>query len=72
MIAVMKRILPFMLSTKVPRIINISAVVVMGVDEDTDDTHCHDSTLEAPWKNLGDQVVEKMASPWLHCSLSPH
>ena len=39
---------PFHAIPKVPRIINISAVVVMAVDEGIDDTHYHDSILKAP------------------------
>ena len=46
-IAVTKRILPFMKSPKVPRITHISAVVVVSKDESIDDTHHHDSILKA-------------------------
>ena len=62
---------PFRAIPNVLRVINVSAVVVMGVDEGIDNTHYHDSILKASWKNLGDQVVEKMASPWKRSSLSP-
>ena len=53
---------PFHAIPKVPRIIHFGGV--MGVDEGIDDTHHYDSILKASQKNLGDQVVEKMVSPW--------
>ena len=40
------------------------AVVIVGVDKGINEAHYHDSILEASQKNLGDQVMEKMASPW--------
>ena len=43
----------------------------MGGNESVYDTHHNNSILMASWKNLGDQIVEKMASPWKRRSMIP-
>ena len=60
----MKRILPFMQSPNTSRILNISAVVIMGTDKSVNEAHYNDPILETSKKNSGDQVMEKMTSPW--------
>ena len=53
-----------MQSQKKSRIFNISAVVIMGVDKGVNEAHHNEPILETSKENLGDQVMEKMASPW--------
>ena len=70
MIAVMKRLLPFMQSRKISRILDASTVLMMSINKRVNEAH-HDPILEASKEHLGDQVMEKMASSWGHRSLSP-
>ena len=42
-----KRILPFMQSPNITRVLHISVVVVTGVDEGINEAHHRDSILEA-------------------------
>ena len=42
------------------------------MDKSVNDTHHHNSILKASDKDLGNKVVEKMASPWLNCSVPPN
>ena len=60
----MKRILPFYTITKVSRILDASTVLMMGINKRVNEPHRHDPILEASQEYLGDQVMEKMASPW--------
>ena len=55
--------------TKVPRIVDTSTVLVMGINKGVNEAHYRDAILEASPEHLGDQVVEKMVSPWKHSSL---
>ena len=48
---------PFHAIPKMSRILNISAVVAMGVDKGIHEAHHHDSILEASQEHLGDQVM---------------
>ena len=57
--------------TKVSRILDASAVLMMSIDKGVNEAHYHEHKLEASQEHLGDQVMEKMASPWKHSSLSP-
>ena len=57
--------------TKVSRILNVSAVLIMSINEGVNEAHYHDSKLETSQEHLGDQVMEKMASPWLCRGMSP-
>ena len=43
----------------------------MGINEGIEDTHYYNPMLKASLKILGNQVVEKMASPWKNCGVSP-
>ena len=56
---------------KVPRISDISTVLMMGINKCINEAHYRDAIVEASQKNLGDEVMEKMASPWMYSSLSP-
>ena len=58
--------------TNVPRILDTSTVLMMGIHKRVNEAHHHDPILEASQEHLGDQVMEKMASPWKHSSLSPN
>ena len=42
----------------------------MGINKGVNEAHHHDPILEASQVHLGDQVMEKMASPWKHRSVS--
>ena len=69
--AVMKQILPFMPITKIRGIIDASTVLMMSTHTRVNEAHHHDPILEASQEHMGDQVMEKMASPWKHSSLPP-
>ena len=56
---------------KVSRVLDASTVLMMGMNKCVNEAHHHDSVLEASQEHLGDQVMEKMVSPWKHSSLSP-
>ena len=62
---------PFHAITKVSRILDASAVLMMSIKK-VNEAHHHDPMLETSKKKMGDQVMEKMASPWKHRSLSPN
>ena len=49
-----------------------SAVLTMSTHKRVNEAHCHDTILEASQKNLGDQVMKKMASPLQCRDMSPH
>ena len=70
-IPVIKRILLFYTITKVSRILDASTVLMMGINKCVNEAHHHDPILEASQEHLGDQVMEKMVSPWMHSSVSP-
>ena len=55
---------------KTARILHASAVLMMSINKWVNEGHNHDPLLEASQEYLGDQVMEKMASPWWHRSLS--
>ena len=55
--------------TKVSRIIDASAVLMMSINERANEAHHHDPILEASQEHLGDQGMKKMASPWKLYSL---
>ena len=57
--------------TKVSRIIDASAVLIMSINKGVNEAHHLDSMQEASQEYLGDQVMEKMASPWKHSCMSP-
>ena len=63
---------PFHAFPKVSRILDASAVLMMSINNGVNEAHYHDPTLEASQDHLGDQVMEKMASPWKRRSLSPN
>ena len=44
----------------------------MSKDEIVNDLRHHDSKLKTSQKGLGNKVVEKMAPPWLNCSVPPN
>ena len=44
----------------------------MSITKGVNEAHYHDPTSEASQEHLGDQVMEKMASPWKRRSLSPN
>ena len=67
----MKRIRPFMQSPHFSRILDASAVLMMSINKSVNEAHYYDPILEASQEHLGDKVMEKMASPWKHSSLSP-
>ena len=56
----------FHVAPKVPRIFAISTELMESIH-----TRIYEAKLEASQKHVGDQIKEKMASPWKHCSLSP-
>ena len=62
---------PFHAITKVPRILHASTVLMMSIHKRVNEAHHHDPTLEASQEHLGDQVMEKMVSPWKHSSMFP-
>ena len=70
MIAVTKRILPFMQSAKFLDSQYFGGVVY-GYKQGVNEAHYHDPILEASQEHLGDQVMERMASPWKRSGLSP-
>ena len=45
---------------------------MMSINKGVNEAHYHDPVLEASQENLGDLVMEKMASPWKRRSLSPN
>ena len=45
---------------------------MMSINKRVNEAHHHDPVLQASQEHLGDQVMEKMASPWKHRSLSPN
>ena len=55
----------------VPKI-SSSAVLMMSINKGVNETHYHESILEPSEEHLGDQVMEKMLSPWKHSSLLPN
>ena len=59
---------PFHAITKVSRILDASAVLMMSIRKGVNEAHNHDSILEASEGHLGDQVMEKMVSPWKRSS----
>ena len=63
---------PFHAITKIPRILDNSTVLMMSIKKRVNKAHHHDPILEASPEHLGDKVMEKMASPWKHSSLSPN
>ena len=44
---------------------------MMSINKGVNEAHYHDPILEASQEHLGDQVMEKMVSPWKRRSLSP-
>ena len=44
----------------------------MSINKRINEAHHHDPTLEASQEHLGDQIMEKTASPRKHRSLSPN
>ena len=46
-------------------------MVVVGTNEDVDDSHHCNSILKVLENNLGNQVVEKMGPPRQNCSVFP-
>ena len=58
--------------TKIQWILDASAVLMISVDKRVNEAHHHDPMLEASQEHLSDQVIDKMASPRKHSSLSPN
>ena len=54
---------PFHAITKVSRILDASAVLMMSINKRVNEAHGHDPMLEASQEHLGGQVMEKMVSP---------
>ena len=50
--------------TKISRIIDASAVLIVSIDKGVKEAHHHDPILETSQEHLGDQVMKKMAFPW--------
>ena len=63
---------PFHAITKVSMILDASAVLMMRINKRVNEAHHHDSILKASQYYLGDQIMEKMASPRKHSGLSPN
>ena len=63
---------PFHATTKISRILNASAVLMMGIIKGVNEAHNHDFMQEASEEHLGDQIMETMVSPWKHGSLLPN
>ena len=61
---------PFDAITKVSRIFDASTVLMVGTNIGVNEAHHQGSILEASHEHLGDQVMEKIVSPWKHSSLS--
>ena len=61
---------PFHAIYKISRILDVSAVLMMSINEGVNEAHHHDPILEASQEHQGDQVMEKMASPWKHRGVS--
>ena len=55
---------PFYAITKITKILDASAVLMMSINKGVNEAHYHDPILEASQEHLGDQVTGKMASPW--------
>ena len=53
---------PFHAIPEVPWIIQVTAVMVVGVNKGVDNTHNYNSSLEASQKSMSDEVVKQMAS----------
>ena len=54
--AVIKRLLPFHVIPKVPRVFNVTTMMVMRIDKRIDEAHHSDTKLETSKENLGDQI----------------
>ena len=72
LIAVMNRILPFVQSPRVCKILNASAVLIVSVNKSVNEAHCYDPMLETSKEHPADQVMEKMASPRKRRSMIPN
>ena len=55
--------------TKISRILEALTVLVMGINKGVEEAHHHDSILKASQEHIGDQVMQKMVSPWKYSSL---
>ena len=62
---------PFHAIHEVSRIFDVPAVLMKSTNKRINEAHHHDPILEASQEHLGDQIMEKMASPRKHSSLSP-
>ena len=61
---------PFHAITKVPMILDTSTVLMMGMKKGINEAHhLNPILLKASQEHTGDQVMEKMVSPWKHRSL---
>ena len=60
---------PFQTITKVPRILDVSTVLMMGIHKCVNDADHHDPILETSQEHLGD--LEKIVSPLKHSCLPP-
>ena len=62
---------PFHAITKVPRILDTSTVLTMGINKGVNEAHHHYPKLKASQEHPGDQVMKEMISLWKYCSMSP-
>ena len=57
--------------TNVPRILDNSTVLMMGINKGAKEAHHHNTILKASQEHSGDQVMQEMTSLWTYCSMSP-
>ena len=57
--------------TKDSRTLEALTVLVMGMNKGVNESHHHDPILKASQEHLGDQVMQKMVSPWKYSGMSP-
>ena len=57
---------------EVPRMFNVSTMMVLRMDKCIDEAHHSDAKLEASQEYLGDQVEQEVTPSWLNVCLSPN
>ena len=57
--------------TNVPKILNTSTVLMMGINKGVKEAHHHNPILKTSQEHTGDQVMKETISLWKYCSMSP-
>ena len=57
--------------TNVPRILDNSTVLMMGINKGAKEAHHHNTILKASQEHAGDQVMQEMVSLRKYSSMSP-